>query len=378
METDRIAQRRDFVTAMATGRWSITELCARYGVSRPTAYKWWRRWENDGDAGLAEHSRRPSACPHQVSERVEALLLEARQRYGWGAGKLLHVLQRRHPRQTWPSRSTINAVLDRHGLLRKQRRGRPRVHPGAVPLATAGPNEIWPADFKGQFKTGDGIYCFPLTVTDHYSRTILCCRALSSTKTSEVRPVFLALFRKVGLPEAIRTDNGTPFASTGIHGLTPLNAWWMQLGIVHQRIRPGYPQANGTHERMHRDLKRETALPPAITSGRQQRRFDEFRRRYNEERPHEALDDRTPTTLWRPSPRPYPERLPLPQYPSTFEVRRVGSGCFRFGGDWVFVSHALDGQELGLEEVMDGVWNVVYYQTVLGRLDERTRKISAG
>jgi putative transposase len=269
-------------------------------------------------------------------------------------------------------------VLDRHGLLRKQRRRPRRAHPGAVPLATTAPNQIWPADFKGQFKTGDGVYCFPLTVTDHYSRTILCCHALASTKGAAVRPVFLALFRAVGLPDAIRTDNGAPFASTGLHGLTPLNVWWMQLGIVHQRIRPGHPQANGTHERMHRELKRETALPPAASARSQQRRFDAFRRRYNEERPHEALDQRTPTTLWRPSPRAYPERLVPPEYPSTFEVRRVQSGCFRFRGQWVFVSHALDEHALGLEEVMDGVWNVVYYRTVLGRLDERTRKISAG
>lgn len=378
METSRIAQRRDFVTAFATGRWSLTELAERYAVSRQTAYKWLQRWEEEGEAGLEERSRAPRSCPHRVSGKVEALLLEARRHYRWGATKLLHVLQARHPQEAWPSRSTVNALLDRHGLLHKQRRTRSRPHPGAVPLATTGSNQIWPADFKGQFKTGDGVYCFPLTVTDHYSRTLLCCRALASTKTAEVRPVFLALFREVGLPEAIRTDNGTPFASTGLHGLTPLNVWWMQLGIVHQRIRPGYPQANGTHERMHRELKRETALPPAATARAQQRRFDAFRRRYNDERPHDALAQRTPATLWRPSPRTYPERVARPEYPSTFEVRRVRSGCFRFRGDLVFVSHALEEQELGLEEVVDGIWNVVYYRTVLGRLDERTRKISAG
>jgi transposase InsO family protein len=378
METNRLAQRRDFVTAFATGRWQLTELCERYGVSRPTAYKWLDRWARDGDAGLVEQSRAPRSCPHRVSPKVEGWLVEARQKYGWGASKLLHVLRPRHPQAAWPSRSTINAVLDRHGLLRKRRR-HPRRAPGlgAPALASTAPNQIWPADFKGQFKTGDGRYCFPLTVTDHCSRAILCCQALVATTTALARPVFVALFRDLGLPDAIRTDNGVPFASTGLHGLSALNVWWMQLGITHQRIRRGHPQANGTHERMHRELKRET-LPAARHARAQQDRFDAFRRRYNEERPHEALDYRTPATLWRPSPRPYPERLPAPDYPAAFELRRVCKGAIKWRGRPVFVSHVLDGHTIGFEPVEDGLWNVVYYRTVLGRFDERTNTISEG
>ena len=252
-------------------------------------------------------------------------------------------------------------------------------HPGAAPLRTTAPNQVWPADFKGQFKTGDGAYCYPLTVTDHFSRAVLLCRALPSTRSTEARPALVQLFREVGLPEAIRTDNGAPFASTGLHGLAPLNVWWMQLGIVHQRIRPGRPQSNGTHERMHRELKRETTGPAAATARAQQRRFDAFRRRYNDERPHEALGQRPPATLWSPSPRCYPVRIAPPLYAAHCEVRRVSrGGTIKFRGRLVFVSEALAQELVGLEEVGEGIWNVIYYQTVLGRLDERGGKITAG
>jgi transposase InsO family protein len=379
METNAEEQRRQFVRSYQSGVWSMTELCERYGITRPTGYKWVDRWETEGDAGLVERDRRPGHCPHRTSATVEALLLAARREYRWGATKLLEVLRERHPEHRWPTRSTVNALLDRQGLLRKQRRRRASTaHPGAGVLQTTGPNQVWPADFKGQFKTRDGIYCYPLTVTDHFSRAILLCRGLPSTRSADARAAFLQLFREVGLPEAIRTDNGVPFASTGLHGLAPLNVWWMQLGIVHQRIRPGRPQANGTHERMHRELKRET-LPAAATARAQQRRFDRFRRRYNEERPHEALGNRRPASLWGPSNRPYPTRVLPPVYPAHCEVRRVRSrGEIKFRGRMPFLSEVLAGEYIGLEEVGDGAWDIVYYQTVLGRFDERTGTISAG
>jgi transposase InsO family protein len=379
METDARDQRQRFVHAYATEAWSMTELCERFGITRPTGYKWFARWQAAGDGALANRPCAPQGSPHQTPAALVELLVASRRQYGWGATKLLAVLRRRYPRQAWPTRSTVNAILDRRGLLRKQRRTRRSPPRDASPLATTAPNQIWPADFKGQFKTGDGRYCYPLTVTDHYSRAVLLCRGLPSTKTADARPVLLALFREVGLPDAIRTDNGAPFASTALHGLSALNVWWMQLGIEHQRIRPGYPQANGTHERMHRELKRETAVPAAATARAQQRRFDAFRRRYNEERPHEALGDRTPSTRWQPSPRAYPARIAPPAYPGHFEVRRIRSGgTFRFRGLHPFLSHALEGTDIGLEEVTDGVWNIVYYRTVLGRLDERTGAITAG
>lgn len=379
METTSLDQRRAFVRAYRTEMWSMSELCERFEISRPTGYKWWSRWRAEGDEGLADRPCAPHVSPHRTAARLEALLVAARQQYGWGATKLLVVLRRRYPTQPWPTRSTVNALLARRGLLRKQRRTRRWPHAGASVLETTAPNQVWPADFKGQFKTRDGAYCYPLTVTDHFSRAVLLCRALRSTQTTETRAAFVALFREVGLPDAIRTDNGAPFASAAVHGLSPLNVWWMQLGIVHQRIRPGYPQANGTHERMHRELKRETVVPPAATLRAQQRRFDGFRRRYNEERPHEALADCTPSTRWSPSTRPYPDRLPSPEYPAHFDVRRIrASGAFRFRGREPFVSHVLADTDIGLEEIADGIWNIVYYRTVLGRFDERTGLITAG
>lgn len=377
METNVVDERVRFARDFASGHWSMTELCERYGVTRPTGYKWIARYRGGGEGALADRSRAPHRSPHRTDDIIEGLVVAARQQYGWGAKKLLKVLGTRHPDLAWPARSTVNALLERHHLLRKNRRRRKWAHPGATPLQTDRPNQVWPADFKGQFKTGDGQYCYPLTVTDHFSRALLVCRGLRSVKTTLVQPVFRALFRAVGLPDVIRTDNGAPFASTGIHGLSPLNVWWMQLGIIHQRIPPSSPQENGQHERMHRELKRETARPASSTLRAQQRRFDSFRARYNDERPHEGIGDRTPTSLWTPSSRAYPEQLTPPLYPACMEVRRVSTaGTFRLHAQQPFLSQTLKGENIGLEEVGDGIWNIVYYRTLLGKIDERTLLIS--
>lgn len=379
METNVGAERRRFVQEFETGAWSMTELCERYGISRPTGYKWVARYAEAGEEGLTDRSRAPKSCPHRLSEDVARRILEARKRYRWGAGKLLAVLQTRYPDVAWPTRSTCNDLLARHRLLRRYRRRPHWTHPGAAALQTERPNQVWPADFKGQFRTGDGAYCYPLTVTDHFSRAVLLCRGLPAISVGATKALFLALFRRVGLPEVIRTDNGMPFASTGLHGLSTLNVWWMQQGIVHQRIRPGAPQDNGTHERMHRELKWETARPAAATLRAQQARFEAFRRRYNEERPHEALANRTPSSLWQPPARPYLECPPAPQYPGHFLVRRVcDRGRIKWQGVPLFVSSALVSQDLGLEEIDDGIWNLVFYRTLLGRLDERRGIIISG
>ena len=376
METNVWDERGRFVRDFESGHWSMTELCERYGVSRPTGYKWLARGRKGG-AGLVDRSHAPHQCPHRTSADLEALIVAARREYGWGAKKLRQVLRTRYPSRSWPARSTFNEILDRHALLQKNRRRPKWTHPGAAPLDTERPNQVWPVDFKGQFRTGDGRYCYPLTVTDHFSRSLLVCHGLRSVATAGTTPVFRTLFREVGLPEAIRSDNGAPFASTGIHGLSALNVWWMQLGIVHQRIPPSSPQENGTHERMHRDLKRETARPASGSLRAQQRRFNAFRARYNTERPHEGMGDRTPSSLWRPSPRPYPERIMSPTYPAHLEVRRVSTaGTFSLHGAQPFLSEVLRGQDIGLEEVADGVWNIVYYSTLLGKLDERHRRIT--
>ncbi len=377
METNAMDERARFARDCLAGQWSMTELCERYGVTRPTGYKWLARYRAGGEDTLVDRSRAPHHSPHRTAADLEMLVLAARQQYGWGAKKLLQVLRTRHPDRAWPARSTLHALLERHGLVRKQRRQRRWTHPGAAPVHTEAPNQVWPADFKGQFKTGDGRYCYPLTVTDHFSRTLLACRGLPSVRTACTQPVFRALFREVGLPEAIRTDNGTPFASTGIHGLSALNVWWMQLGIVHQRIVPASPQENGQHERMHRELKRETTRPAAASARAQQRRFDDFRQRYNTERPHEGIGDRTPASLWTASARAYPERLTPPCYPAHVEVRRVSTaGTFRLRSRQPFLSQVLRGEDVGLEEVGDGIWNIVYYRTLLGKIDERTLLIT--
>lgn len=375
METNPLEERFRFVLDYGSGQWSMTELCERFGISRPTGYKWVARNGADG-SGLEELSRMPHHCPHRTKAPIEELILEARRKYGWGAKKLLQVLKGRRPDEAWPARSTVNDILERHGMLRKQRRRRKWQHPGAVPLRTERPNQVWPADFKGHFKTGDGRYCYPLTVTDHYSRSLLGCRGLPSVKTEDTKPVFRALFREYGLPEAIRTDNGAPFAAQGIHGLCQLNVWWMQHGVVHQRIRPASPQENPTHERMHRELKRETTRPAAHSLRSQQRRFDVFRKRYNEERPHEGIGGQVPASLWTRSPREYCDRIVPPEYPAHMEVRHIcTAGTFRFGGQ-PFLSLALRNQDIGLEEVADGIWNIVYYTTLLGRIDARTLLIT--
>lgn len=377
METDVLDQRRQFISDVLSGQWGMSELCARYGVSRPTGYAWLDRYRASGEAGLEDRSRAPQHCPHRTSAAVEAAIVAARRRYGWGAKKLRQRLQTQAPDVVWPARSTMTEILLRHGLVRRQQRRHRWDHPHAAPVQTTRPNQVWPADFKGQFKTGEGAYCYPLTITDHFSRRLLACRGLRQITGPDSRAVFLALFREVGLPEAIRTDNGVPFASVGMHGLSALNLWWMQLGIVHQRIRPASPQDNGTHERMHRELKRETARPAAPTGRAQQRRFDQFRQRYNAERPHEGIGDRTPDSLWTPSPRPYPETRVRPAYPLTLEVRRVSrGGTISWHGQLVFLSEVLRGEDVALEEVADGSWNIVYYTTLLGRLDVRTGRIS--
>lgn len=376
METNVLDERVRFVRDFESGHWSMTELCERYGVSRPTGYKWTARRREDG-VGLADGSHAPHQCPHRTSADLEALIVAARHEYGWGAKKLRHVLRTRYPARPWPARSTFNAILDRHALLHKNRRRRKWTHPGAIPLHTEHPNQVWPVDFKGQFKTRNGVYCYPLTVTDHFSRSLLACHGLLSVAALGTKPVFRTLFREVGLPEAIRSDNGAPFASTGIHGLSALNLWWMQLGIVHQRIPPSSPQENGTHERMHRDLKRETTRPAASSLRAQQRRFNAFRTRYNDERPHEGIGDRTPSSLWTPSPRPYPERIAPPAYPAHMEVRRISTaGTFRLHAAQPFLSQVLHGEDIGLEEVTDGIWNIVYYSTLLGKIDERNLRIT--
>ena len=325
-------ERAQFVRDLVSGQWTMTELCEHHGVSRPTGYKWARRYRELGDDGLNEQSRAPKTCPHRTVAEIEEQVVLLKKTHGWGARKLHRLLRKQLDASDVPYRSTVFDILKRHGLVKQRRRRQRWQHPGAAPLHTDAPNEVWTIDFKGQFKTRDGVYCYPLTVLDNYSRYLLACTALHDVKTRGTKRALERLFRENGLPEAIRSDNGAPFASTGIHGLCELNVWWMKLGIVHQRIQPSSPQENGAHERMHRTLKAASTRPPAQSLQGQQWKFDRFRAEYNTERPHETLDDEAPATLWLPSSRPFPARLAPPEYPNHFELRRVSNaGHFRLG-----------------------------------------------
>ncbi len=377
LETNPVLERQHFVHDLDSGHWTMTELCVRYGISRNTGYKWLHRYRQSGASGLHDHTRAPRSCPHQTPDELVQLILAEHTRYGWGARKILKRVRTRFPDRAWPARSTIFDILARHGRVHPRRRRRHWKHPGAAPFNTTAPNQIWTIDFKGQFRMRNGIYCYPLTIIDHFSRYLLCCQALPDIGGAGVKPHLRHLLRTHGLPDAIRSDNGAPFASTGIHGLNRLNVWWLQLGIVHQRITPGSPQENGAHERLHKTLKARATKPPAANRNLQQRVFNTFRHTYNEIRPHEALQDETPASRWTPSPRAYPERIEPAQYPGHFEVRRVSNaGTFRLHSGQHFLSQALNGESIGLEEVHDGIWNIIYYETLLGRFDEHTHTIT--
>ena len=373
-ESDTMDQRLQFVHDALSERFHFTELCARYGVSRRIGYKWLARFEQDGQRGLADRSRRPHRCATQIRPALAELLCEFRRLHpDWGARKLLKVLKGRHPEiEDWPAASTAADLLARRGLVRRRRRRHPHQHPGVVPITTTMPNDLWTADFKGQFRTGNGVYCYPLTIADHHTRFLLSCHGLLSTETATARPVFERAFRAYGLPRAIRTDNGVPFATQAIHGLSYLNVWWMRLGIVHQRIHPGCPQENGAHERMHRTLKRRAVKPVQRTCAAQQKQFDAFRLEDNTERPHEALRQETPASQYRRSPRAYPNKLLVPEYPGHFLVKRVtDAGTFRFQQRLLYIANALVDQHIGLEETDDGVWAIYFNTVLIATVDER-------
>ena len=376
-QTSPMDQRTQFIADYLREVLSVTELCDLYGVSRKTAYKWIERYLRQGPAGLEERSRRPQLSPKRTPDEVTVALLQARRRHpSWGGKKLLTVVQRRHPSWELPHRSTVCDILSRHGMVAKKRQRRRIGHPGKPTTAILAPNDVWSADYKGEFRTGNGIYCYPLTVADGYSRYLIGCQGLGSTAVTEAKPVFTRLFKEYGLPRRIRTDNGVPFATNTLARLSRLSAWWVRLGIVPEFIEPGKPQQNGRHERMHRTLKAETTRPPAASLPAQQRKFNDFREEFNHERPHEALDMKTPAALYRPSPREMPERIPPFEYPDRFEVRYVsGNGGIRWKRDWVNVSTVCIGEYVALEEIDDGIWNVYFGPLKLGRLNERHMRI---
>ena len=350
---------------------TMTELCQSFGIARETGYVWLRRYRTYGIGGLVELNRAPQRHRNQTPAAIEQAVLELRQAHmRWGPRKLKRILQRDQPGRAWPATSTIGEIVKRAGLVvpRKKRRSTTAY---SEPLAHAdGPNRVWCADFKGWFRTQDGTRIDPLTISDAYSRFLLRCQTVEKMDTERVRAIFEAAFREYGLPLAIRTDNGAPFASGAVGGLSRLAVWWIKLGIVPERIAAGHPEQNGRHERMHRTLKQEAAMPPAQNRRAQQRELDRFRQQYNHVRPHEALNLQTPVSVYVASPRPYPARVPEPEYPGTMLVYTVKhQGCFRWKKHDVFLSEVLWGERVGFSPI-DERWFTIYFaQLPLARFD---------
>jgi transposase InsO family protein len=363
-------ERLRFVGRLLDGE-AMTEVCREFGISRKTGYKIFDRYREHGLEALTDRSRRPVRYANQLPGQIESLIVGLKRgKPHWGARKIRELLVRRLSGDVRvPARSTIHAVLDRHGLVK--RLGRPRQRATGTPLsAGANPNDLWSADFKGEFKLGNGRYCYPLTVTDHASRFLLLCEALESTREDTAFTAFERLFGEQGLPLAIRSDNGVPFASpNALFGLSKLSVWWLRLGISIERIKPGQPQQNGRHERMHLTLKKEATRPPSMNSLQQQARFDAFVHEFNTERPHEALAMKCPAELYAASPRLY-DGLPDIAYPlHDRDILVTACGRICLHRKKINVSTVLAGQSLGIKEVDDGIWLVSFMHYDLGYID---------
>jgi len=366
--------RKEFIRRLAAKE-RLTDLCREYGISRKTGNKFRKRFEELGVEGLADQSRAPRVIPHKTPPEVEEVILAERMQHPtWGPRKLKETLERRLER-SFPSAAAIGSVLARNGLVqRRKRRKRHQPLPTTLRDATA-PNEVWCIDYKGQFRLGDATYCYPLTITDQFSRFILGCEGMAAISDEEARDVCGEIFACYGLPTVMRSDNGVPFSSIGLGGLTKLSAFWLRLGIVLERIRPAHPEENGRHERMHRTLKFETARPARGNLLQQQERFDEFVEEFNCVRPHEALDMKRPADLYAPSHRPWPAKVPEPSYPTFDDVLRVNRGgqIYVAGVGQVVLSAALAGEHVGVREDRDGRWLVNFCGVDLGHAGPRRR-----
>jgi transposase InsO family protein len=371
-----MSERLRFVLRHEDGE-PMSDLCREFGISRKTGYKIYSRFKEHGLEDLDDRSRRPVRYANQLPAQIESQIVNLRQeKPHWGARKIRELLVRRLSSDVRiPSKSTIHAVLHRHGLVKGV--NKPRNRAKGTPLSAAGaPNELWCADFKGEFKLGNGEYCYPLTVTDHASRYLLLCEALDSTRESLAITAFEQLFRERGLPAAIRSDNGVPFASpNALFNLSKLSVWWLRLGIAIERIKPGHPQQNGRHERMHLTLKKEATRPPGMNSLQQQARFDAFIHEFNTERPHEALAMKMPAEVYTASARPYgglPE-LTYPLHDKDLMITCCGRLCLH--RKKINISHVLAGQRVGIKEVDDGIWIVSFMHYDLGYIDLEQRTL---
>jgi transposase InsO family protein len=377
-ECSRMDERLRFVARLLEGE-NMSRVCREFGISRPTGYKIFNRYKDIGYRGLLDRSRRPYRHANQIPFQLESAIVKLRTEHpSWGAAKIREKLIRAFPMVPAPAKSTVHAVLDRNHLVVPRKRRRHKAQ-GTSLTDPSSPNQLWCADFKGEFMLGDRKYCYPLTITDYSSRYLLACESLESTKSTFAFNVFERVFKDFGLPSAIRTDNGVPFASpNALFGLSKLAVWWLRLGIQIERIKPGHPQQNGRHERMHLTLKKEATKPASFNFLQQQSRFDKFIDVYNSQRPHQAIGMRYPAELYTPSARPYRDPEP-PRYPfhdRTVCVTRCGRICI--GKRKINLSQVFSGQLVGIREVDEKIWLVSFLDFDLGYFDEAEGRVEPG
>ena len=368
-------ERLKFIARLLDGE-KMSSLCREFGISRPTGYKIFSRYKDCGLDGLQDRSRRPYRHANQLPFQIERTILQLKREYpSWGAPKIRDKLIREYPMIQPPAKSTVHAVLDRHGLVKRRKRRRYKAQ--GTPLTNScKPNGLWCVDYKGEFMLGSHQYCYPLTITDYQSRYLLACEGLESTKSTFAFTVFERVFKEFGLPDAIRSDNGLPFASpNALFGLSRLSIWWLRLGINIERIKPGNPQQNGRHERMHLTLKKEATKPASFNFLQQQDRFDKFIQVYNNERPHQSLNGQYPGDLYTPSARAYraPEEPEYPYHDRSAHVTQCGRICI--GKRKINLSTVFAGQTVGIREVEDKIWLVSFLDYDLGFFDEDVGRV---
>lgn len=378
-ETCTMKERIKFILAYEADVQPFSALCENFQISRKTGYKWVDRYEAEGLKGLEDKSRAPLHHPNQLSEQIESIIVEAKGKYPhWGPKKLISWLGQEYSHLEWPASSTVGDLLKRHGLV-KPRKKRTRTPPYTQPFELClSPNDVWSIDYKGNFILGDGQNCYPLTLTDNYSRYILACDAFPAILGLDVKKTLIRVFREHGLPKAIKSDNGSPFSTRGLAGLSQLAVWWIKLGIVPERIKPGCPQENGRHERMHLTMKQEVATPPKETMLIQQRALDDFQYEFNHQRPHEGIDNKRPAWLYTKSPRVYPEHLKQMEYDSNITTRKIRTnGTMKWNGKEIFVSETLTGERIGLVPISDIEWEIQFSQLAVGIFNEKLLKVKS-
>ena len=375
-ESSMLDEKIKFIARLLDGE-KMAPLCREFNISRKTGYQIWDKYKQFGQAAFVEQKRTPFRYANKLPVQLEILILDIKKEYSnWGAPKIREKIMRKHPEMKPPAISTIHAVLDRHGLVKSSLRRKRYKAQGTPLLHVQDPNDLWCADYKGEFMMGDKKYCYPLTITDYASRFILSCEGLSSTNELFAFEIFARTFKEYGLPRAIRSDNGSPFASgNSLYGLTKLSVWWLRLGIGLERIKPGHPEQNGRHERMHLTLKQEVTRPPGNNLLEQQEKLDNFVNIFNNERPHQGINMKYPSELYKSSDRQYKGVQPLfyPFHDKTILVTQCGRICER--NMKVSLSKAFAGQEVGIKEVEDGIWVVSFLDYDLGYFDEAGKRV---